>query len=258
LVKSEVTNINRWLWPYFSTATILFFLVLIINVNALSQARTVGVKVGDWAEYTVSYSGNTTLPPSYQRWQWIRIAVLEIHNTGITYTQVNRYADMHEETRTYTMDVETGQGNDTGTFIAANLNKDDVIYTAPPAGTTPSWEAAKINETVSRMYLGSSAIVNHWNITSTQINPQLETLTTSFDYCWFRTTGLCTETSMYQLLKPQTGDAKWMLIEIKILAIIPEFSTSLLLPVFMIVTLLVVIVCRRKHTKNTCLCSYRK
>jgi len=39
--------------------------------------------------------------------------------------------------------------------------------------------------------------------------------------------------------------------------IVPEFSTSLLLPVFMIVTLLVVMVYKRKHSKHTHRRSYR-
>jgi len=84
--------------------------------------------------------------------------------------------------------------------------------------------------------------------------------TVSYEYCWFRSTGMLAEATMYQLTQVESGNitefsgssnTTWLEAGIIILNIIPEFPSSLILPLFMMVTLLAVIVYGRKPIKRT-------
>lgn len=202
---------------------------LIVSV----AAQSVGVSPGDWAEYAGTPSANGTLP-SFMNITWSKVTVLEISGTNITFQQIMRYANTTEDMWIGVVDVATGQGNGTGSFIAANLTQGDLIYTDPSPGAFPP--GATINETVSREYLGETVEVNHLNITTSMKTPLPEnaTLTMFLNFYWYRATGMLAEMSMYQLEQPEVDPATWTKLEI---VIIPEFPSALILPLFMIATL---------------------
>ena len=200
---------------------------------AVGVGVSVGVGVGDWFEYVYTYSGNGSLPSPQDRPESARHTVLEIVGTSVTVEQMLRFTDLHEETQTYVTDVETGQGNITMLFIAANLSVGDLIYTSPPLHL----EGAVINETIIRKYLGDLVQINHWNMTSDQMGE-----VTSYDYSWYRKAGALVKASVYQ----RTPENTWTNIELQISDKIPELSQVLILPLFMIVTLLTALMYRRR------------
>ena len=206
---------------------------LIVTVAAL---RNVGVSEGDWALYDWAFSTNMTMPPPLEEIDSIKITVLEISGTNITYQWITHYVNDTEETEIYVLDVDTGQGNGTYAFIAKNLNPGDLIYTSPPPdGPIP--QGATINETISLEYLGGSVEVNHWNLNMSETIPGLVTLTKSTNLYWYRATGMMAEMSFYMLVEPDVGNATWSKYEAVIIDIIPEFPPALILPIFIITTL---------------------
>jgi len=201
-------------------------------------AQEPGVSEGDWAEYDVTLSGNATMPPELNI-TWVKITVQEISATNITSEFLVHYSNGTEEAEIYLVDVDTGQGNGTGFFIAKDLSEGDLIYTDPPTGEGPfgiSFEGATINETISREYLGGDVEVNHLNITTVNISPG-GNVTLSISYYWYRATGMLAELSIYELMQPVEGPIMWIKMEIVISDIIPEFPPALILPLFMIATL---------------------
>ena len=206
---------------------------LIVAVAA--QPRTVGVSEGDWADYDVTCSGNGTVPWIEDVADWGKVTVQEISGTNIIFEVRARYPNATERTDTYVVDVDTGLGNGSGYFIAANLNAGNLIYTSPDP-----WEmfyGATINETISRIYLGESVMVNHWNTTSSQTVPGEMNQTTSTNYYWYRATGMWAEMSMYYLFQPLEGNTTWWEMKVVIIDVIPEFPPALILPLFIIATL---------------------
>ena len=219
----------------------VFLLLAVIGsqlIATVAALRTVGVSEGDWTEYDFIYSGNETMPPPSEIMEWAKITVLEISGTNITFEEITRYVDHHNETKTYVVDVDTGQGNGTGIFIAKNLNQSDLIYTSPPPSGLfgISFQGATINETISREYLGETVEVNHLNLTMSKTVPGW-TQTNFTNLYWYRATGLPAEFSLYMLAQPDVGDAMWLKMEAVIIDIIPEFPLALIVPLFMIATL---------------------
>jgi len=185
--------VNRKL-VFVMALTVAFVSLLDIQSAYAPAERTVGVSVGDWAEYSFFYSGNDVMPPPEEMLEWMNIVVEKISGTNVTFSGVRRFADGREEPGTAWVDVDTG-GPAMGSLIAANLNEGDVIYTSPSPGY---FVGARINETVFREYLGESVEVNHLNLT---YNPTIpgHTLIHSLNYFWNRATGLMLEMSLYSL-----------------------------------------------------------
>jgi len=235
----------------------LVVLVGLIGVERAFALRRVGVNPGDWCEYGVVWSGNGTLPDPQYRAEWAKVIVEEVSGMNVTYELIMRMADMSEHNLTYVDNLETGQPTGGVMIIAANLNEGDLIYTDPPAYSP--FVGATINETTYRSILGQVEEVNLWNATNTLVSPGMN-YTVSYEYCWFRSTGMLAEATMYQLTQVESGNitefsgssnTTWLEAGIIILNIIPEFPSSLILPLFMMVTLLAVIVYGRKPIKRT-------
>lgn len=218
----------------FVSGFLLLTAIMASSIMPIAAQRTVGVSVGDWAQYDVTFSGNLTWPSPVELPDWVKNTVQEISDTNITFEALLHYTNGSEETEIYVLDVDTGQGNGTGLFIAANLNAGDPIYTSPNPWDT--FYGMTINETVSRTYLGGSVTVNHWNQTTKQTIPEVMNQTMSNNYYWYRATGMMAGVSYYQLLQ-QAGNTTWYEMEIVITGIIPEFPPALILPLLMIATL---------------------
>lgn len=217
----------------------LFLLSAVIGSQLIVAvaAQTVGVSEGDWAEYDCYPSTNGTLYHPSWNTTWMNITVLDVSGTNITFQSIVRYANTTEVTTITVLDVVTGQANATYSpclFIAANLTQGDLIYTNPSSGPVP--QGATINETISREYLGETVEVNHLNIT-TSWTTENDTVTLSYSLYWYRATGMLAEMSIYILEQQDVGPATWSKLEV---VIIPEFPPALILPLFMIATLITV------------------
>jgi hypothetical protein len=209
---------------------------LIVIVSA--QTRLPGVSPGDWAQYNETYSGNT-MPPANLLVKWANVVVLGVSGENVTSETVSHYEDGHENTSIYVVNVDTGQGNGTGNFIAANLTEGSLIYTSPPSLVLSNFTGATINATIFRMYPIGNLTVNYLNTTITYGLLAGETLSQS--YYWLKTTGIMTEYSNYLLIQTPSSRT-WFYAHMEVTnagsgGAIPEFSPALILPLFMIATI---------------------
>ena len=129
--------------------------------------RTVGVQVGNWAEYNVFVDGNATYLNKINIPVSDRFTVATISGTNITCQGFETFKNLTQRAITGSIDVESGSGNMSGFIIAANLNPGDTVYNGSWGGFTGSI----INETTTRNYLGSNVEVCHMNRTSKTISP---------------------------------------------------------------------------------------
>lgn len=103
-----------------ATAALLLFLSLAALVSA---DLNVGVKRGDWIEYTVSYSGS---PSQGHSITWARMEILEVQGVNISVMMTSQFADGSRGTINTTMNLETGHLID-DFVIPANLNVGDTF-----------------------------------------------------------------------------------------------------------------------------------
>ena len=92
--------------------------------SAVASAEiVVGVKQGDWIEYSVAVTGDV---PEEHDVTWCKIEVIAVEGKKIDIKITSRYSDEREESENYTLNLETGQIGD-GFIIPANLNAGDVF-----------------------------------------------------------------------------------------------------------------------------------
>jgi len=65
---------------------VAFLQVLFLSTEAIAGGVSIGVKVGDWIEYTVSTTG---LPPEGHDVVWARMEILSIVDSEITVNTTN-------------------------------------------------------------------------------------------------------------------------------------------------------------------------
>ena len=109
----------------FAVYMICWALLVGILLMAVASAEvSVGVKPGDWIEYTVTCTGNV---PEAHDVNWGKFEIIAVEGKKIEVNITSRYSvDGREETETYTLNLETGQIGD-AFIIPANLNAGDVF-----------------------------------------------------------------------------------------------------------------------------------
>jgi len=147
---------------------VIVVICIIVQVT-VSAEISVGVKTGDWIEY--NYDWTDTPPPPYPT--WLKIEILSVQGTNVTFNGTQIGSDGTQETVPWTVDLEAGQLGD-GFIIPANLNNGDTFY-----------EIAVGNITISgieeRTYAGARRTVVY---------------TTAFpDIYWDKATGVLVEAS---------------------------------------------------------------
>ena len=225
------------------------FLLSAMVVASSAQPRIVGVNEGDWFKYgdiTANWSSNDpsyTPAESLKAWnetEYLLMSVVEVLDTYIGYQSVWRFRNGTERIDGHCTYIDTGSGNTTMFFISAYLSTNDTIYTS---GSYSNW---RINETVVRTYPDGSRETNHVNVTS-----EVYDGTDTKNIWWDRTTGALVEMSIE--VREYSGEylateSLFFTITDSDVWIIPEFPSFLILPLFMIATLLAVIVYKRKQT----------
>ncbi|UCC33100.1 MAG: hypothetical protein JSW53_04780 [Candidatus Bathyarchaeota archaeon] len=240
----------------FCCIILLGILVVLIPTSSLVYAqRTVGVQVGDWAEYTIAFTseGNFTDledPFEFETITGIRIAVVDIAETNVTQEAHIYFANGSDSVHPGWVDIETGDGGGEATFplIAGNLVEGDRIYT----NNETMFGEFTINETLTRSYLGSTFEVNRWNSNVTAPpNPFLNS-SIVFDIYWFRDSGFPAEIRMFMMME-MMGNRTSIDMSMNIIGIIPEFPSTLVLPLLIAGTLVAVLLSRRrKFLKSRC------
>jgi len=232
---------------------LLAFILLLFStamvVTVVAQQRIVGVSVDDWFKFgdiTVNWSSNNpnaTLPPGFEELnetEWVLLSVENVSGTTITFQSTRHFKNGTERIESGYLDIDTGDTeNMGGAAISANLEANDTLYT----GST-----VKINETVVRTYLGGVRETNHLNVTLEESLTQYYYYRTE-NFYWDKPTGIVVEQYVEEIEQTEeyltTYSASVRITESSVW-IIPEFPSFLLLPLFMIVTLLAVIIYRRK------------
>jgi hypothetical protein len=214
---------------------LLPFIMLMVPVAA--QATTVGVGPGDWFKYGVTASWNSTMPPSgfeqFAGLQWVKVLVTAVSGTEIAGRATWHYQNGSETTDSGQVDVKTGAGNLTDSFIAANLGAGDTTYTNTNVNI--------ITSTTARTYLGHMIETNY---AQGQDGP---------DFYWAQSTGAMVEMN-YNTTILQGADTVIVSVHVTIVdsgtEVVPEFPLLMLPAVFAALTLAAVILRRKSKTTH--------
>lgn len=164
-------------------------------VEAEPVERTVGVKVGDvvkYARFLALWDSNkptATIPQDlidFNNTLWAMNTILNVSGTTVTFQRSTRYENGTVKSDVGQVDVETGDGNRTFTFVSAGLTAGDRVY------TSEELSSARINSTTPRAYSGLTRETNLLNVTA--ISPDIETSTALWsEYFWDKATGVLVE-----------------------------------------------------------------
>jgi hypothetical protein len=226
---------------------LLIFAMLLLASSACSSAsakRTVGVQVGDWAEYTVTgtFQGNASDPfvnatDPFENVTSVRMTVINIVDTNVTLEAHVYYENGSDAVDPGWVDVDTGNGTYSGWIIAANLNAGDHVYT----DNQTMFGELTMNETIMREYVGSMVEVNHCILNVTTPPNPFYNMSMLLDWYWYRDSGMVVEMHMYIHMEGM-GDAMLVDVHMNLTDVIPEFPIATYVPAFMLTTIAVVAV----------------
>ena len=232
----------------------LFSMILLsamVVTSVVAQPRVVGVNVGDWFKYRVitanwsSDDPNATFPLlEWNVTEWMLMSVEDVSGTNITFQSTWHLTNGTEVPQRGDVDIDTGDGNMTLSAISADLNVNDTIYSSFGHSTM------KINETTVRTYPDSTRDTNHLN-TTMEYNVTGFYQYLSMNWYWDKSSGIFVEMA-HEAISQAGGYTTTISVLLRITEsnvwVVPEFPSFLILPLFMISTLLAVILYRRKHS----------
>jgi len=145
---------------------LIFLAVLICALfsTVVYAEIVVGVKVGDWIEYTVTSMGNV---PAEHDVTGARIEIIRVDEKKIDIQVTSNYSDEAEETVNATLNLETGQIGDSF-IIPADLDKGDTFLEQTEGNITISGIEEKTYAGTNRttVYATTSITVFHWDRTT--------------------------------------------------------------------------------------------
>jgi hypothetical protein len=242
---------ERILKKFHSLVIGFILLISFFSITNVFAQVSVGVKEGDWIKYG-SFSVVSTGPiPTYfqkelNKTDWMLITVQTISATNITYEVDWHFKNGTDSLFTDWIDIIGGVNPDSkltdpfAFFISSNLPVGAGLYNVA-TGPFVGWE---INETINREYLGIVEETQHTNILSSLIGA-----THTYNIYWDKGSGVLTEYNYSMTVvypSSPTIEVHFEIDESNPTWPIPEFPTSMLIPVFMLATLLAVIMYRRK------------
>jgi hypothetical protein len=170
--------------------------VLVVTLFSCAESAlaegTVGVRVGQSAEYTYAFSaterfsnGSLNMSIPFDVGYIEKITIQDISGTNVTIEVTRTQLDGTQETGKWWTDVSTGSGTASLVIISANRNAGEMAYPDWLNENQTTAGADRINETIL-MKLGDTFIeVNHMKLTFT-INDQPR----YWEYYWEKSTGL--------------------------------------------------------------------
>lgn len=147
----------------FTLALILTSLIVSVSIIAspvlASDAPSVGVKEGDWVEYSINVTGTGTPPPTHDV-RWMRITILPVQGTAFSANFTVRYANGTMGSAIWKWNFT--EGNVEGwLIIPSNLGPGDTFYDLSAHTGKP------VNVTVQRQeqktVLGATRTVTYGN-----------------------------------------------------------------------------------------------
>jgi hypothetical protein len=168
----------------------------------IEEARTFGVKIGDWIEYgnfTAEYSSTDPTakedPPDiveHRNIGWIRNTVVNFSDSMVLFESLLHFENNQTDSKsTEKVDIETGFSTHelraAFMFVSANLVEGESIYEG-------EFAVYKINKTDFREYLqGKTRETNHLSGSTITYIDIDQVLAVSIDYYWDRETGILCE-----------------------------------------------------------------
>jgi hypothetical protein len=230
------------------------------KLYASATSRLPGVAANQFLRYELStywMSGNDTEYKSTLTFLflWYNITVVGVSGSQVTlhWTTSNYTTVLADETVVF--DVESDEVMNYTTpagffpaFIASNLNTGDLVY------NRTGWNGV-INGTSTITVLGTSITTDYLNDYSASTQHMGSTpynFSNIGEYYWEKTTGVLAEHIEDQYTNRSTSNGilvSWVELKIQILSavpMIPESPLFIILPLFMLTTLLVVIAYKRK------------
>jgi hypothetical protein len=231
-------------------AIVTFLLVLLCSAmvgRTLAQTTVAGVSTGNFFNYDFtafwsSSTANAVVPPDLVDLNktWVGITITDVSDSVVSMSISWHYENGTENTSEAWVNIETG--DDSGGYgfvVAPNLGANSVVY---PSGNY----SFSISDTVMRTYSGGERETNHYSSNLTNVGE----FSYSFDNLYLdKKTGVMVEwyTERVAAISPNEKTAlRWKIRETNVW-VVPEFPSLLILPFFMIATLLAVIICRKKH-----------
>jgi hypothetical protein len=235
----------------FTVTFLLFFLSFTMSGIARAQVRTPGVTEGDTFIYTTTAYWSSSDPlasipsdvVSMNQTEYLRVGITGANGSNVATFTIWHYLNGTDSTSLGSVNIDTGvySGGSGGfwAILAANLSVNELIH---PLGQ----DAITVSETVIRNYAGVARETNHLIISYQNAT---EGATGRLDRYFDKETGILVELHDET---SYTNPAATIIISWKIkdtnVWVIPEFPSVLILPLFMILTLLAVIAYRRKRT----------
>ncbi|MCJ7652539.1 MAG: right-handed parallel beta-helix repeat-containing protein, partial [Actinobacteria bacterium] len=166
-------------------------------VEPYAPSRAVGVNIGDWGMYEITYNWTGTPPPNHEllnNIERVRVEVKTITGSVIAYhSTMYLKNDTEQILPDSTWDVApTGSYPLAGIFlfIGANISAGDGLY--QPASSL------RVNETVIRTYNGEPRETNHFNGSTYYYDADYD-----MDCFWDKKTGILTEELLKQHNTPE-------------------------------------------------------
>lgn len=161
----------------------------------VSTEVSVGVKAGDWIEYTIAVTGN---PPTTPYPTWMKIEILSVQETNVTAKLTMNMSDGTQDTQTASVDVATGSGGNIF-VIPANLTVGDTFHVEHSSDPT-------ISGVETRTYAGvSRTAVYSTGSNAGGISPPDATMS----FYWDKATGVLVEISQSQADYTVSIKADW-------------------------------------------------
>jgi hypothetical protein len=238
-----------------AVVTLLLVILCSMMVGRTSaQTREPGVSEGDTFTYDVTSfwkisNINATVPLyllDINQTESFRVTISEIMGAMVTTEDTWVFKNGTERNSTGMVNVETGFNF--GGFwpiVGANLGKDDLLHPSGQNGIT-------VNETITWEYPSGAREINHFTLNYQGTDEEFGYFTAEADYYFDRATGILVELQDKSsfLTAGTQGAIMWKIKESNVWTV-PEFPSALIIPLFMIVTLLAVIAYKKKRTSST-------
>jgi hypothetical protein len=233
---------------------LLVFLCLTMIGRAWAQTRLPGVVQGNTFTYDVtafwsSDDPNATIPANLleiNNTEYYRVTITAVAITGVSGAEVTTQSLWHfkngtETIAVVTINLETGTKTGEGfwAIVAGNLGVNDLLH---PSGQ----DQITVNETIMRDYAGVERETNHLMLL--YLGSDGTNSVEHVDYYFDKQTGMLVQLNdITSYTNPSRTVTIFWKIKDSNVWIVPEFPSVLILPLFMIVTLLAVIAYKKTH-----------
>jgi hypothetical protein len=235
------------------TATFLLALLCVTMIGSVrAQTRIPGVFQGNTFTYDVNAFWSSNDPSAVapadlldiNKTEYYRVTITAVSGAEITTQSVWHFTNGTETSTVGTINVETGVTN--GGFwaiVAGNLGVNDRLH---PSGSN----YITVNETGTRDYLGGARETNHL-ILNLQGSDTGGDYVEYVDYYFDKITGMLVQLNDAKVYSSPTMTITtfWKIKDSNVW-VVPEFPSTLIVPLLMAITMLAVIVYKKKHASS--------